>query len=253
MKRIYCLFVGLVSVALGLSAQTQTRLVFYHNGEKVFETDAMKVDSIVFADNRPTPEDPGEPEIPAEETVDLGLSVEWASYNLGAEKPEDYGYYLAYGEYEPKEYYYPENYTFYLESLNMDIAGTEYDCAKKLWGDGWRMPTLEQCKELVEKCTWKWDSRNGVNGLTVTGPSGKSIFLPAGGYYNWSGLVNEGSYGTYWTGTSAGDMESCYFRFDSGMFEGTSWDGAKYVGQLVRPVRAKTAKAMHTPVPDDKE
>ena len=135
----------------------------------------------------------------------------------------------------------------------MDIAGTKYDCAKNLWGDEWRMPTLEQCVELVEKCTWKWDSQNGVNGLTVTGPSGKSIFLPAGGYYNWNGLVNEGSYGTYWTGTTAGNMESYYFRFDSGMFEGTCWDGAKYVGQLVRPVRAKAAKAEQCTVPADRE
>ena len=236
MKNILILcFLAISTIA---PAQNNKSLVFFKNGEKQLSIQVQQVDSIVFDNNTSGPEPPE----PSGDAVDLGLSVLWATRNVGAEKPQDYGYYLSWGELTPKETYTNETYEYaYVETLNyIDIYGTQYDAAHVLWGDNWRMPTSAECEELVQNCTWEWCSLEDTNGIKVTGPSGKSIFLPAGGFPNWSGWNRVGEYGTYWTGSNTSEtIIACYFCFDSGSFQVTSWDGAKYVGQLVRPVRPK--------------
>jgi hypothetical protein len=158
------------------------------------------------------------PEIPTNtenghEYVDLGLSVKWATCNVGANAPEEYGDYFAWGETEPKEVYEWSTYKWCNGSDNMltkyctnSSDGTvdnknqldkEDDAASVNWGGAWRMPTEAEQDELREQCTWTWTTQNGVNGYQVTGPNGKSIFLPAAGYRVVGDLFFEGSYGYY--------------------------------------------------------
>ena len=131
--------------------------------------------------------------------VDLGLSVKWATCNLGANKPEDYGNYYAWGETSTKTEYAEYNSKTYGKSMN-DISGNvNYDVARANWGGKWRLPTKTEMQELIDKCTWTWTTQNGVKGYKVTGPSGASIFLPAAGYRDGSSLDGAGGYGYYWS------------------------------------------------------
>ena len=84
------------------------------------------------------------------------------------------------------------------------VLEPEDDAATANLGNGWRMPTFKEFKELRENCTWTWKTQNGVNGMLVTGPNGKSIFLPAGGWYDKTTLNNKTTYGSYWTATGDG-------------------------------------------------
>jgi hypothetical protein len=122
------------------------------------------------------------------EYVDLGLSVKWATFNVGATKPEEYGDYFAWGETEPKEVY---DWSTYFEVAD-DVAAVK-------WGGKWRMPTMAEQDELRTQCTWTWTSQNGVKGYRVTGTNGNSIFLPAAGYRSGSSLYNTDSKGFYWS------------------------------------------------------
>lgn len=124
--------------------------------------------------------------------VDLGLSVNWACCNVGANAPEELGGYYAWGETEEKNDYSRENYKWYKggeftkyctdtdQGLvdNKIVLEPEDDVAHVKWGGNWRMPTLEEMEELVKKCSWKLASLNGIKGCKVTGPNGNSIFLP---------------------------------------------------------------------------
>jgi len=158
-----------------------------------------------------------------EEAVDLGLpsGLKWGSMNVGASKPEDYGNYYAWAETSPKSSYTSSNYkypaTSYGDGITIykkydttpggdgkTVLEAEDDAATANLGNGWRTPTFKEFKELRENCTWTWTNRNGVNGMLVTGPNGKSIFLPAGGWYDKNGLNYKGSYGSYWTASGDG-------------------------------------------------
>lgn len=124
-------------------------------------------------------------QIPAE-AVDLGLSVKWASYNIGATKPEECGDYFAWGETETKVSYDEDNYTMYdkyrLKSKDyIEKLQLEDDVANKRWGEGWRIPTIKEFGELMDKCIFKYSIRGNVAGCTVIGPNGNTIFLPFAG------------------------------------------------------------------------
>ena len=202
---------------------------------------------------RPVAKNPDEKKNMIPEPVDLGLSVDWATFNLGASSPGEYGDYFSWGEITNKGYYsldsYIYNYDQYLDMTSKEnISGTKYDAAHVRLGSGWRMPTKEECEELVNNCTWSWEQYDGGNwGMKVTALNGNSIFLPAGGYPNPS-WMQVGSYGTYWTSTkstfrsssSIGSNYSYYFRFNESMHEITDYQGATYVGQLLRPVRTSS-------------
>ena len=131
--------------------------------------------------------------------VDLGLSVKWATCNVGATSPEDYGHYFAWGETSPKDEYTEDNCSTYGKQMS-DIAGNaQCDAATANWGGDWRMPTKAEQEELLNNCSWTWTTRNGVNGYNVEGPNGNSIFLPAAGGREGSLLYNAGSFGYYWS------------------------------------------------------
>lgn len=143
------------------------------------------------------------------EYVDLGLpsGTLWATCNVGANKPEEYGDYFAWGETEPKEVYFDCNYKWAHFSKYNSTDGKmeldpEDDAAYVNMGPSWRTPSVEQISELVNSCTWRWTQKNGVNGYLVTGPNGNTIFLPAADIcVEDYPLEDAGSYGCYWTRT----------------------------------------------------
>lgn len=179
--------------------------------------------------------------------VDLGLSVKWASCNVGATSPEEYGSYFAWGETEEKSRYTEgTSVTWELPLSEMESRGiigsdgnltASYDAATANWGGDWRMPTLDEIQELVNDCTWKWATMNGVKGYKVIGSNGNSIFLPAAGlfYNNYCGY--KGSQGYYWSATPDGIYSANSFHFEFGRVR-VSNDGF-YYGPTVRPVSDK--------------
>lgn len=180
--------------------------------------------------------------------VDLGLSVKWAGCNVGADVPEEYGDYFAWGETETKSSYTESNsVTYGLSTSELESRGIigadgqlapAYDAATVNWGDDWRMPTLDEMKELIDRCTWEWTSVNGVNGRLVTGPNGNSIFLPAAGYRSSTSLGFAGSFGYYWFATPSSYSVGAYclsFYSDHYYRNGIG----RYEGQVVRPVSEK--------------
>ncbi len=181
------------------------------------------------------------------QAVDLGLSVKWASCNVGAESPEEYGSYFAWGETQEKSDY--SSSTSVTCGLSIDelesrgIIGSdgkltaEYDAATANWGGDWRMPTLDEMVELVNNCTWSWTTQNGVYGRRVTGPNGNSIFLPAAGYRYGTSLYDAGSDGHYWSAMLYGNSYGAgagYLRFYSDDYYWYSYD--RSYGFTVRPV-----------------
>ena len=139
--------------------------------------------------------------------VDMGLSVKWAAYNVGATMPEDYGSYFAWGETTPKSEYTRENYKFGSGSpftkydadgkLLIDLSD---DAARANWGGTWRMPTEEEMTELREKCNWEWKRMGRKKGYLVTSKrNGNRLFLPAAGYRREGHLRGAGSYGYFWS------------------------------------------------------
>ena len=188
------------------------------------------------------------------EMVDLGLSVKWASFNLGATKPEEYGDYFAWGETEPNWNYNWSTYKWckggngtMTKYCNNSIYGydgftdnktaldPEDDAATVAFGGSWRMATYGEWKELYNNCTWTLTTQNGVNGRLVTGPNGNSIFLPAAGYRDGTRLYNAGSRGYYWSSSLYTDDDRAYNAyFDSG---GVGWGYySRFLGLSVRPV-----------------
>lgn len=149
------------------------------------------------------------------EYVDLGLSVKWATCNVGASSPYEYGYPYAWGE---------------IDNWNQKHV----DVAENMWGDGWGTPTNEEVQELCDNCSWEWTTKYGTNGYLISGLNGNTIFLPASGaHYTLSDIGEKGKYWTstehptaYWGGCL------CFDKYNAEL----SWD---LIGRLhfIRPVR----------------
>ena len=226
MKKIIFLLTCLLAMFTYQHADAQG-IRIYKGGKIVQTITVAEFDSIVSVEYLET----------EEEFVDLGLSVKWASRNLGAKYPEDYGDYFAWGETSPKSSYTFENSLTYGKSMG-DISGNpQYDAAAANWGGGARMPTRAECEELIRHCTSVWTTRNGVHGRLVTGPNGNSIFLPAAGYRRGSSLYDAGDYGRYWGSAPHEDNDDgAYSLGFSGGYFGWYWSYRDY-GLSVRPVR----------------
>lgn len=162
--------------------------------------------------------------------VDLGLpsGLKWATCNVGASSPQDYGNYYAWGETKPKSFYSDSNCnTHKKSSYELKKAGiinstrnlTEAsDAARQNWGSSWRMPTYDEFVELREKCTWRWTTKYSKNGYEVTGPNGQSIFLPAAGSKWESNYFYKG--GSYWSSTLPPDdwFDSAAYRLEIDLY-----------------------------------
>ncbi len=180
--------------------------------------------------------------------VDLGLSVKWASCNLGATKSEQSGKYYAWGELEIKEDYNAKNSTTYSYSLSelrsMKIIDAKNnllpskDAATSVLGNGWRLPTKEEADELVKECQWDWVLKNGAKGYKVTGPNGKFIFLPVEGYFFGSQLYDVEDSGNYWTSTGYDNGNFSYALIFSKRGQNVSSSG-RSGGRSIRAVADK--------------
>lgn len=202
--------------------------------------------------------------------ADLGLPSGnlWATHNIGATAPEEYGDFFAWGEVEPKDWFVPDNYLYYTGEIIYDpnlgswyefvdigdqISGTEYDAAVHLWGSGWRMPTEDDRYELTSRC-WsnKIVEQNGVKGRIYCGPNENSIFIPAAGAGPGPGSqyeCPEGRSAVLWIGDISDrdfpkniDIDSTYVPFcalcmlyDEAGYKGNS-RGYRYTGKNIRPV-----------------
>ena len=190
------------------------------------------------------------------QAVDLGLpsGIKWASCNVGAEKPEDYGNYYAWGEVSPKENYSWETYKYANEEVkftkyctnadygdngftdNKTTLDPEDDAAHVNWGGSWRMPTYAEWIELRDNCTWTWTTQNGINGYQVTSKTNSNaIFLPGAGYRG-ALLGDVGTDGYYWSSSLSEHTpaDACYLYFSSGGVYGLRNDRGR--GLSVRPV-----------------
>ena len=173
--------------------------------------------------------------------VDLGLSVKWATCNVGASSPEDYGDYYAWGETSTESsydgYIGANSKTYSNDTFNYDISGkTSLDAARANWGNPWRMPTKSEFEELLNSCTWTWTTLNGVKGYKVSSKkNGNSIFLPAAGDCSGTNPTNVGQRCYYWASTpySKDAGYACYLYAGSDCKTGWRY---RYLGQSVRPV-----------------
>ena len=189
--------------------------------------------------------------------VDLGLpsGTLWATCNVGANSPEEYGEYFAWGETSPKSDYSWSTYQYGLSSSaltkycnnssygkngftdNKTVLDAEDDAATVNWGSGWRIPTLEEILELYDSCFRIWTTQNGVKGRKFTALNGNSIFLPAAGYYDGSGLSRAASSGYYWSSSlgTYGPTDAHGLSFALGEMICRDYR-LRYYGWSVRPV-----------------
>ena len=185
-------FIVLMLPVMGYAQKRYT--VYKTNGEKVvFEY--SEIDSVVFKNYSvaPMPEDC--------EYVDLGLSVKWATHNMGADKISDCGDYFAWGELKTKNSFTEKSCTTFYEEIADFSGNPKYDAATNSFGEGWRIPTHEEQEELCNMCLWEWTELNGRGGFKVTGPSGNAIFLPAGGLKYGTHVSEDNINGYYWAST----------------------------------------------------
>ena len=216
------------------------------------------------------------------EAVDLGLpsGLKWASFNLGASTPEEYGDYFAWGDIEPyynsldplvwklgKEKGYAWSaYKWSMGSITTmikycedalngyngftdgkSVLDPEDDAAHVLLGEEWRMPTREEQDELRENCSWEWTKLNGEIGYRVTGPSGNSIFFPVAGHFIWESLEEAGTDGHYWASSLSSSHSGDEMCFDS---DGVYWGGSvRSNGLPIRPVYSETKTTIITSTP----
>lgn len=197
--------------------------------------------------------------IPADvQAVDLDLpsGIKWATCNVGAEKPEDYGNYYAWGEVLPKEDYSWETYKYangdynkLTKYCNKESSGDngftdskttlepEDDAARVNWGGSWRMPTHKEWMELIDSCNWTWTTQDGIYGYQITSKTNSnSIFLPSAGYRYGTYLYNVGLYGFYWSSSllENGPYGAWYIYFPSGYLGRNNYN--RFFGLSVRPV-----------------
>ena len=235
MKKV---ILSIISVAFAANVSAQTVNVHFKNGQKI-EFPSSTVDYVDFSVKA------ADPTVSAGQVVDLGLSVYWASCNLGAEKPEEYGEYYAWGETKPKSSYTKENYSYYNASTTLytdignDISGTQYDAATVNLGSDWRMPTKDEMQELIDNCIWEWTQINGINGYKATSKiNNNSIFLPAAGkyyYYNGTIIIYKNEDLEYWTANNY-NAEHSYFVNKGILSTGRMYWTSKCDGQSIRPV-----------------
>ncbi len=189
------------------------------------------------------------------DAVDLGLpsGTLWASWNVGATAPEEYGGYYAWGEIEEKNYYDWTTYkwcngsaskmTKYCTESGYGIVDNKIllepgdDVAHMMWGDGWRMPTHAEINELYSNCKWE----KSINGYKLTSNSnGNSIILPASGYHYGAFIYSDGSVGIYWCNTLYSGSSGHAWALN---FYGVNYydvdDGCRFYGRSVRPVKGK--------------
>ena len=247
-KRIKSLLAALLLLTVGTLPASAQMVVLHYAGHQVIGHSVEGLDSITFERHA---------------WVDLALpsGTLWATCNVGADRPEEFGDYFAWGETEPKQLYGWETYSLCGGSMwtmkkyctkdvygivdkKTELEGTD-DAVTSNWGEGWQMPSWTQMDELLDKTytTSVWTTQNEVCGLLVTSNgNGNSIFLPAAGYYDGETLYPEeaNSYGMYWSRTLDSSDSYNARRMDFlPTFMRAGYTQFRSKGLSVRPVRVK--------------
>lgn len=232
MKKII-LSIALATIQLITVAQTVN--VHFKNGQTI-QYPSDNVDYVDFSVKAP------DPTVSAGTVVDLGLSVYWASFNLGAESPEEFGDYYSWGETKPKTSYYTKNYSFYdadkdqIFDIGDDISGTEYDAATVNLGSDWRMPTKDEIQELINNCSWEWTEIAGIRGYKVTANNGNSIFLPAAGWKSDTQHYEKNTRLYYSCSTQSPYSVQYQYLLNCDSYNKSLSTNNKYTGKVIRPV-----------------
>ena len=261
MKRYSILSLLFIFFALGVVAQVDSLILPFGATTLTDEQKASNPDYLAY----PLTLASQMPEINCNQTtdcmepVDLGLSVLWATCNVGAAYPEDYGDYFAWGETATKTDYSWTTYKYCKGTYktmtkyctnssygsygyngftdNKTVLDPEDDAATVNWGGAWRMPTDAEMTELVEQCTWTWTTQNGVNGHKIVGPNGNSIFLSAASFKYGTSHDLVGLLGTYWSSSLyiTYSPYAFYLEFGTGSF-GLFPGEDRCIGKPVRPI-----------------
>ena len=220
---------------------------YYYRGYVKFGDEVFygNVKSIMTFCKKPT--SPTDTIINGHKFVDLGLpsGLLWARTNIGAASSSDDGDYFAWGETEPKYYFYPWNYKWgWYDMTKYDYwvdkkttLDPNDDAATFNWDGPCRMPDSSEFEELYNKCDWSWKSNcNGTSGYIVTGPNGNTIFFPDSGYHDNADLYDHGSEGYYWSRSLNENSLAFCLRCSC---HGMMWYKARSLGFTVRPVAEK--------------
>ena len=169
--------------------------------------------------------------------VDLGLSVKWASCNVGANSPGDYGDYYSWGETVKKTNYSRQNYSLHNQKIDNISGSIRYDAATANWGKGWRIPTFENFAEMLRYCNWQWCVMDSHYGYKITGQNGSSIFLPAAGCRLDDIHREIDRFGSYWSTQESwlGVPSEFVFNADEQEFV-IDHSHNEYFGQPIRPI-----------------
>lgn len=251
MKKPFTL-ICLVVLGLNCAAQNKKVMEFYLHGEQQLVVNMSGIDSVVWVARDTTPDEP------QPEAIDLGLSVKWASFNVGAKKPEEYGDYFEWGEpttsitiVNESTYRWYDINTKRLTKYCTDPAygivdnkktlDPEDDAAHVAWGKEWRIPTIAQIDELITKCNWRWTTFNGINGYIVSSKKNSNyIFLPAAGFVAYTGIANCNIVGSYWSRSLfteySYDQGACLLSISSEGVHGSRGWSSRFHGRSIRPV-----------------
>ena len=244
------------------TAGAQSQYFYEWKDGKYIQRSVSEIDSITFS-----LADAPETEY---KYVDLGLpsGTLWADRNVGADSPEAYGDYFAWGETSTKSTYDWDTYKWCQSSNttltkyctnssygtidNKTVLDLEDDAAYVNMGLEWRMPTIDELNELNTECTWTWTTQNGTNGYKVTGPNGNSIFLPAAGYRDDSELYVVGSGGVYWSSTlyESNPVSAQYLGFS--LSSHSMYGNSRNYGLTVRAVNSTATCKEVGEAPDGK-
>lgn len=249
-KSIFSLVAFLLFGLMSLNAQSRMKVHLTDGTVSIFSI--ANIDHIDWDDETATYEDitinGTTYHLGVSGAIDLGLSVKWAAFNVGATAPSDYGDYYAWGETETKTNY---DWSNYLDSPNRDANSftkyaigkqtqldSEDDVAHVKWGGDWRMPTKAEVDELLQNCTCVLTSYGSHNGYVVIGSTGNAIFLPAAGFRNGDYLWFDGDFGCFWSSSFGDSFDSSgayTLGFDSSGV-GCYGSNSRMQGQSVRPV-----------------
>jgi len=254
------LFLAFLLGGTALTATAQGIVVNKTDGTKVY----YKASEVLSVGVYGYGEEP-EPDPSDHEWVDLGLpsGTLWATCNVGATKPEEYGDYFAWGEtvgynggktsfsWSTYKYCSGSSTTIWKYCTSSSYGTVDNktelepldDAATANWGEAWQMPSIDQFRELINSSytTTEWTTINGVYGRKITSKSNlKYVFLPAAGYRDEASLSSTGSYGGYWSRSlyTSSSRYAYYLYFSSGNID-TDYYGSRYFGRSVRPVRVQ--------------
>ncbi len=252
---------GEIDITKYISATTQIAYAYTSSAEA---SPTWEIRDVLIKGNGTRIEEPAASVTP--EYVDLGLSVMWATFNVGANKPEEYGDYFAWGETEPKTNHNYDWTTYKwcngsyntLTKYNTDseygvvdnkkILESSDDAATANWGGDWRMPSTEEWNELFSNSSLKWEEHNGVSGVALTSVrNGNSIFLPAAGVYHYNnGLISQNTEGYYRTNSLDESRGTISLGFSSN--GSLNWyANDRCFGQPVRPVYSPQSEQTTAP------